>query len=111
MKIFQLLFILGLMLIPVRALSQQPKTKVTLGIKPDYWYTMDGTGVRLNGVVKDETAQKAGMREGDIIVALNGHKVKNIFAYRDMLNTYSPGDKVKVTVLRDKKTVYFNVRF
>lgn len=92
-------------------LAQQPKTKVTLGIKPDYWYTMDGTGVRIDGVLKGETAQKAGMQEGDIIVALDDHKVKNIFAYRDLLNKYAPGDKVKISVLRNQKTIYFNVKF
>ena len=91
--------------------AQQPETKVTLGIKPDYWYTMDGTGVRLKGVVKGEIAEKLGMQEGDIILAFDDKPIKDIFAYKDLLSKYSSGDKVKVKVRRDKKIIYFNATF
>ena len=91
--------------------AQQPKTKVTLGIKPDYWYTMDGTGVRIDGVLKDQIAQKVGMKEGDIIVAFNDKSIKDIFEYKKLLEKSNPGDKVKVKVLRNQKAMYFDVTF
>lgn len=89
--------------------AQQPKTKVTLGIKPDYLYTMDGAGVRLKGVVKGEIAEGAGMQEGDVILAFDDKSIKDIFEYKELISKYVSGDKVKVK--RYKKIVYFNITF
>lgn len=98
-------------LLPAGVFAQQPKTKVTLGIKPDYLYTFSGEGVRVKGLVEGHSAQKAGIREGDIIVAFDDKKIKDIFAYRDRLSEYNPGDRVKVTVNRDGQIFYVNVQF
>lgn len=111
--VFKYIFLLGmgLLLYTGTALAQQPKTKVTLGIKPDYMYTFKGTGVRINGVLDGETAQKAGLREGDIIMAFDDKPIKDIFAYRDLLSEYSPGEQVKVKVNRDGQIFTVTVRF
>jgi len=98
-------------LIVTRLQAQQPDTKVTLGIKPDYWYTMKGDGVKVKDVIKGQTAEQTGLKAGDIISAFNNKKIKDIFAYRDMLQTFSPGDSVLITVLRNKKSIYFRTRF
>lgn len=93
------------------AFAQQPKTKVTLGIKPDYMYTFKGEGVRVNGLVEGQSAEKAGIRAGDIIVAFDDNKIKDIFAYRDQLSRYNPGDRVKVTLNRDGQVFAVNIQF
>ena len=42
--------------------------KVTLGVMPDY--TFQGDGMRIDGVLDDRPAQKAGMEDGDIILQI-----------------------------------------
>lgn len=102
---------LGLLLPAGWVFSQQPQTRVTLGIKPDYMYTFKGEGVRVNGLVEGHTAEKAGIREGDILVAFDDKKIKDIFAYRDRLSEYSPGDRAKITVNRDGQVFSVNIQF
>jgi len=92
------------------AQAQQPATKVTLGIKPDYWHSIKG-GVTIGAVIEGKIAQKAGMQAKDVIVGFDEKLINDIFEYRDLLNKYAPGDKVKVTVFRDKKVMYFHITF
>ncbi len=91
--------------------AQQPKTKVTLGVKLDYFYSNDEGGVKAKDVIKDRAAEKAGIQADDIIIALDQHKIKGLFHYKDVLSEYSSGDKVIVKVKRDDKVLYFNVQF
>ena len=72
---------------------------------PAFDYT--GTGIKIGAIVQDSPAEKAGLKIGDIIIALDGEKTNDLKAYSDLLKTYSPGDVVKITILRDniKKTV------
>lgn len=46
-------------------------------------------------------AAKAGLTEGDIIVAVDGTAVPNIAALRKTIVRKAPGDKVTVTIVRD----------
>ncbi|MBS1935935.1 MAG: aspartyl protease family protein, partial [Bacteroidetes bacterium] len=69
----------------------------------DYSYT--GLGIYwVNGeivvvdVMKDSPAEKAGFKQGDIIIAVNNNFTKNIQVYKNMFQV--PGDKVKVIVQR-----------
>lgn len=91
------------------AYSQKPDTKVNLGIKPDYFFS--GTGVHVKDVIAGKPAQKAGIKGGDVITAFDETQISDIFHYRNVLNEYSPGDKAKVTVKRNKKSVSFDVKF
>ena len=45
---------------------------VTLGVIPDYGYS--GTGMRIDGVSKGKTAEKAGLQAGDILLQLGEYK-------------------------------------
>lgn len=49
------------------------------------------------------------LQEDDVILELNGRKIKTMADLQGMLAQYRPGDKVKVTVLRDKKEKEFTV--
>lgn len=91
--------------------AQQPETQVTLGIKPDYRYSMKGNGVRVKDLIKGRTAERAGIKAGDIITSLNGKNVKDIFSYRDMLYTFDRGDSVVIVVVRKDKRFIFRNRF
>lgn len=43
------------------------------------------------------------LKENDVIIALNGKKIQVLPDLQEMLAKHRPGDKVKVTVVRDKK--------
>jgi hypothetical protein len=79
------------------------RLKVTLGIMPDFAGT-EKAGLRIDGVTKDGPADKGGMKKGDIITAMNGMKVANIYEYMSRLQKLKHGMTVNVEVLRDGKT-------
>lgn len=49
------------------------------------------------------------LQKNDVILKLNDTKVKTMADLQGMLAKYRPGDKVKVTVLRDKKEKTFTI--
>ena len=80
--------------------NQNPVFKVTFGIIPAYG--SQKVGLEIDGLSKkDGPAAKAGMKKGDIITAINGKDVRNIYDYMARLTDLKPGQKVKVTINRD----------
>ncbi|NUM69933.1 MAG: M28 family peptidase [Ignavibacteriaceae bacterium] len=82
--------------------------KVSLGIMPDM-SSSDIKGVRAEAVIPGKPAEKGGMKKGDIIVALNGKPVTNLYEYMDRLNELKKGDVVKVDVQRDGATITLEI--
>lgn len=109
-RISPFITILLLLLFAAGANAQQPVTKVTLGIKPDYWHSIKG-GVTVGDVIDGKIAHKAGIQAKDVIVGFDDKIINDIFGYRDLLNKYAPGDKVKITVFRNKKVMLFHITF
>lgn len=69
--------------------------------KVDFGDAIDG--VYISEVLDGGGALAAGIKEGDIITEINGKKVKTMNELQETIVQYRPGDKVNVTVLRDKK--------
>lgn len=82
---------------------------VTLGIMPDY--TFAGVGVRVDGVSDNRPAQKAGLKTGDIIIALGDYKTNSLENYMQALVKFKKGDKTTVTYLRNGQTFFAAVAF
>ena len=83
--------------------------KVSLGIMPDYTYS--GDGVRVDGVSEGKTAQKAGIKTGDVIVQLNDHKFSDVQTYMEALSKFKKGDSAKVKVKRGSEDIFFDIVF
>ena len=60
-------------------------------------------GVYVAEVVENGTADEAGLREGDVVVAINGKDVKKMAELQEAISMLRPGDKVKITYMRNKK--------
>jgi Do/DeqQ family serine protease len=63
-------------------------------------------GVYVKEFATNSSAQKAGIKEGDVITAINGNKVKTSQELKAEVNRYRPGNTVEVRVQRgdDVKT-------
>ena len=67
----------------------------------------DFSGVYIAELNKGGAAYKAGVREGDVLVAINGKKMKNPSEVQAAVNSYKPGDRIELLVCRDgKEKVY-----
>ncbi len=66
-------------------------------------------GVYVSQVEKDSPAAKAGIKEGDVIVKLNGTIVESAEELTSLVRNYTPGTKVKVTVNRAGKEITLDV--
>lgn len=58
-------------------------------------------GVYVAGTTDGGAAQSAGIEEGDIIVKVAGNNVNSSPELQEQVSRFRPGDKVKVTILRD----------
>jgi len=67
-------------------------------------------GALVSQVVKDGPAAKAGLKRGDVIVELDGRKVKDTLELRNKIAQTSPGTKVELTVLREGKEKRIEVK-
>lgn len=65
-------------------------------------------GVQVVEVVEGSSADGI-LEKNDVILKLNGKSVKTIAELQGMLAQYRPGDKVKLTVWRDKKEKEFDI--
>src|SRR5690606_1755020 len=66
-------------------------------------------GVFVGGVEKGSGAEKAGLKAGDIIKALDGTKINQFADLAGYLGAKRPNDVVEVTVIRDGKERNFKV--
>ena len=73
-----------------------------LPVKTGAWiYSKSGSSVIKSG----SAAEKAGLKKGDIITAVNGVKIGSAGSVSSLIGEYRAGDSVKLTVIRDGKEI------
>lgn len=85
----------------VQYVSITPTVKKQYGLtvdKGDYITADQGASVQANG-----PAAKAGVKDGDVIVGVNGSRVGEVASVSSLISEYEPGEKVELTVVRDGK--------
>ena len=60
-------------------------------------------GVVVIGVVPDSGADEAGVRPGDVIVAVDDQPVASVDEFLGRLRRADPGDEIDLTILREGK--------
>jgi serine protease Do len=60
-------------------------------------------GALVSDVVEDAPAAKAGLKQGDVITAINGQNVTDANSLKLQVSTFAPGTKLNLEVLRDGK--------
>ena len=89
--------------------SSKSAFKVTLGIMPDYVSTEKG--MRIDAVLADRPAQKAGLEDGDVLLKMGDMEINDIQDYMKALGVFEKGQKIKVVVKRGEKKVKKTVQF
>ncbi len=87
----------------IQYLSITPEVKSQYNLpvsKGDYVYATNGPSVQSGG-----PADKAGVKDKDIITKVNGYSVGSGASVATLISEYQPGDKVKLTLLRGNTTV------
>jgi serine protease Do len=68
-------------------------------------------GVYVSGLSPNGSAKEAGIKEGDIIIAIDGETTRTSSELQEkIVNNHKPGDLVKVTVNRDGEERIFEVK-
>ncbi|MCK5906199.1 MAG: M20/M25/M40 family metallo-hydrolase [Flavobacteriales bacterium] len=76
--------------------------RVKLGIMPNFGKS-DNNGLRVDGVTKGSAAQRGGVEKGDVIVAIAGKEIHNIYEYMSRMGKIRPGQTINVDVMRNNE--------
>ncbi|BDU51713.1 DegQ family serine endoprotease [Haliovirga abyssi] len=70
----------------------------------------DTKGALIGEVLKGTPAEKAGLKRGDIVLQINGEKVKDYNDLRNKIGAAAPGTKVDLRILRNRKKINIRVK-
>ena len=68
-------------------------------------------GVYINEVSKGGAADKAGVKVGDVLVKVDSTLIKTPSGLQEKVNSYHPGDKADIVVIRNGKRLVLGVEF
>lgn len=68
-------------------------------------------GVYINEVTKGSAADKAGIKEGDVLLEIDNTPITSPSSVQAKVNSYHPGDQAKIVLARDGKRETVSVEF
>lgn len=68
----------------------------------------NATGAQIGGIVEGTAAEAIGLKEGDVITAVNGNKTADFSALSETILAMKPGEAVSLKVRRDGKEMELN---
>jgi serine protease Do len=72
-------------------------------------YNLNKTGVYIAEVQENTSADKAGLKEGDLIIGVDGKEIDSFSDFKQSINGYEVGDKVEFTILRENSIITIQV--
>ena len=88
-------------------LDQQVATQNSLSVSNGAW--VQASDAQNPGVVAGSPAEKAGIKDGDIITKVGNDTIDATHSLQSLVGKYKVGDKVNVIVLRSGKTMTLSV--
>lgn len=67
-------------------------------------------GAVVSRVISDSAAEKAGILAGDVIMEVNGHKIKNSSDMRNRVGLLRIGDELDMTLIREGKKITLSAK-
>ncbi len=92
---------------PVAQNRRRRASGPTLGLMPDHAF--QGQGLKVQAVVEDRPAQKAGIQAGDVITGINEKPVQEIYSYMEALEGLQTGQTIQVTLIRQEQEMQLEV--
>ncbi len=95
---------------PHDAASANPQgsgRRVLVGTVPAFDY--QGEGVKIDSLVPDSPAAKAGLQPSDVIVRIGEQKITDLRGYSEVLKQLEPGQTITVEVLRGDQKIEVQV--
>ena len=68
-------------------------------------------GVYISEVSKSSAADEAGIKPGDVLIAIDSYRITSAPSVQETVSRFSPGDKAVLTVIRDGKEKQVEVTF
>ncbi len=87
-------------IISVAARSLDERSKGFLGISMDR-ENSPPKGVKIGEIIPGGAAERAGMKDGDVILSVNGEEIGNMRQLQKLVSGLKPDQKVKVDLLRN----------
>ena len=74
-------------------------------------YMFQGDGMRIDGVIPERPAEKAGILKGDIVIKMGTVEIKDMQSYMTGLSKLNPRDTAEIEIIRNSKKMKLNVTF
>jgi S1-C subfamily serine protease len=87
----------------------QSVAKAGLGLSGPSTTPNGDAGAYVQSVTDGGAAAKAGIKDGDLIVAVDGTPIRGFDELRGLISSHSPGETVTVTVVRDGQRIDIDV--
>lgn len=91
--------------IGIRYVLVNEKVKEEYNLKIDYGALIIEGGPDEPAVTPDSPADKAGLKEGDVVLELNGEKITPENTLIKIISKYNPGDEVTLKIMRGEEEI------